>query len=126
MAIEYPRRRPPLHNEPLDMDGHDANSDHYQSDNDDDTNSDTSDAVVEVSADEFPGYFQERDGRLFHSHGRSPYPLPVDAEEHEVSPAEGPGGHTELRPAIFVASLLVRDHPSLAVADMVLFRDKTG
>ena len=93
MAIEYPRRRPPLHNEPLDMDGPDAHSDHYQSDDDDDdTNSDTSDAVVEVSADEFPGYFQERGGRLFHSHGRSPYPLPVDAEEHEVSRAQGPGG----------------------------------
>ncbi|PIL25697.1 hypothetical protein GSI_11447 [Ganoderma sinense ZZ0214-1] len=84
MAIEYPRRRPPLHNDPLDMDGHDAHSDPYQSDDDDDdSNSDTSDAVVEVSADEFPGYFQERGGRLFHSHGRSPYPLPVDAEEHQ-------------------------------------------
>ena len=96
MAIQYPRRRPPFTTDTLDMDAHDAHSDHYHSDNDDDddddTSSDTSDAVVELSADEIPGYFQERGGRLFHSHGRSPYPLPVDAEEHEVSRAEGPGG----------------------------------
>ncbi len=103
MAIEYPRRRPPFNTDALsDMDGHDAHSDHYQSDDDDDANSDTSDGVVELSADEIPGYFQERDGRLFHSHGRSPYPLPVDADEHEVSCAQVLGGHMELRPVIFI------------------------
>lgn len=49
-----------------------------------DSYSDTSDDLVEVSAPDFPRYFQERGGRLFHSHGSSPYPLPVDAEEQDV------------------------------------------
>ncbi|KAH9851234.1 S-adenosyl-L-methionine-dependent methyltransferase [Lenzites betulinus] len=50
---------------------------------DDDTSSESSDDVVEVAPGDFPGYFQERGGRLFHSHGHCPYPLPVDAEEQE-------------------------------------------
>ncbi|KAI0743042.1 S-adenosyl-L-methionine-dependent methyltransferase [Daedaleopsis nitida] len=54
--------------------------DRYDSD-DDRSVSDTSDDVVELSADEIPDYFQERGGRLFHSHGGCPYPLPVDGEE---------------------------------------------
>ncbi|KAK7055516.1 secondary metabolism regulator laeA [Favolaschia claudopus] len=37
----------------------------------------------ELTSDDFPTYFSERDGRLFHSHGRSPYPLPVDTPEQE-------------------------------------------
>ncbi|KAJ7832828.1 S-adenosyl-L-methionine-dependent methyltransferase [Mycena leptocephala] len=37
----------------------------------------------ELSSDDFPTYFIERDGRLFHSHGGSPYPLPVDTPEQE-------------------------------------------
>jgi hypothetical protein len=40
--------------------------------------------LTEVPADEFPLYFVERDGRLFHSHGTSPYPLPADTPEQEV------------------------------------------
>ena len=49
-----------------------------------DSYSDTSDDLVEVSAPDFPRYFQERGGRLFHSHGNAPYPLPVDAPEQQV------------------------------------------
>ncbi|KAF8124846.1 S-adenosyl-L-methionine-dependent methyltransferase [Mycena galopus ATCC 62051] len=37
----------------------------------------------ELSSEDFPTYFSERDGRLFHSHGSSPYPLPVDTPEQE-------------------------------------------
>ncbi|KAI0744450.1 S-adenosyl-L-methionine-dependent methyltransferase [Earliella scabrosa] len=58
------------------------NDDRHSSD-DDKTESDTSDDVVEVPPEEIPGYFQERGGRLFHSHGGCPYPLPVDAEEQQ-------------------------------------------
>ncbi|KAJ7726812.1 S-adenosyl-L-methionine-dependent methyltransferase [Mycena maculata] len=39
--------------------------------------------VEELLPDDFPTYFSERDGRLFHSHGTSPYPLPVDTPEQE-------------------------------------------
>ncbi|KAK7684457.1 hypothetical protein QCA50_012404 [Cerrena zonata] len=48
---------------------------------DDDDRSDTDSDITEVDAAEIPFYFTERDGRLFHSHGSSPYPLPVDAAE---------------------------------------------
>ncbi|KAI1791430.1 S-adenosyl-L-methionine-dependent methyltransferase [Ganoderma leucocontextum] len=66
------------------MDEPDMFPDPFQFDDDDDaTYSDTSDGLVEVSTREIPGYFQERGGRLFHSHARSPYPLPVDQEEHQ-------------------------------------------
>lgn len=41
--------------------------------------------LEEIRNDAFPNYFDERDGRLFHSHGGCPYPLPVDAEEQLVS-----------------------------------------
>ncbi|KAJ7143309.1 hypothetical protein C8R43DRAFT_1015054 [Mycena crocata] len=37
----------------------------------------------ELSSEDFPAYFSERDGRLFHSHESSPYPLPVDTPEQE-------------------------------------------
>ncbi|GJE98664.1 S-adenosyl-L-methionine-dependent methyltransferase [Phanerochaete sordida] len=43
--------------------------------------SDASSDVTELDQSDFAGYFHERDGRLFHSHGQSPYPLPVDARE---------------------------------------------
>ena len=46
--------------------------------------SDTSSDVTEVDQDEIPTYFQERNGRLFHHHGTSPYPLPVDGYEQRV------------------------------------------
>ncbi|KAJ7454998.1 S-adenosyl-L-methionine-dependent methyltransferase [Mycena galericulata] len=39
--------------------------------------------VEELLPEDFPSYFSERDGRLFHSHGSSPYPLPVDTPEQE-------------------------------------------
>lgn len=47
--------------------------------------SDPADAssLVEVSSDDFPTYFEERDGRLF-TLSSSPYPLPVDTPEQEV------------------------------------------
>ena len=47
--------------------------------------SDGSSALTEIVTEECPDYFEERDGRLFHSHGSSPYPLPVDTPEQEVS-----------------------------------------
>ncbi|KAG6331663.1 hypothetical protein ID866_7424 [Astraeus odoratus] len=72
------------------------------SDSDDDL-SDTSSVLTQVGNDEFPEHFAEHDGRLFHSHGDLPYPLPVDGEEqarlnsqHTIlrellgSPAAGP------------------------------------
>jgi hypothetical protein len=31
-------------------------------------------------------FLMERDGRLFHSHGISRYPLPVDMKEQQVRP----------------------------------------
>ena len=72
MAIERPR-------------GHDgprnASSD---ASSDEEIHSDTSSELIELQSDEFPRYFVERNGRLFHSHGRSPYPLPVDAAEQHV------------------------------------------
>lgn len=46
---------------------------------------DESDDTVEVAPHEIPEHFREQGGRLFHSHGACPYPLPVDAEEQTVS-----------------------------------------
>ncbi|KAJ7457052.1 S-adenosyl-L-methionine-dependent methyltransferase, partial [Mycena latifolia] len=37
----------------------------------------------ELQPEDFPTYFSERNGRLFHSHGSAPYPLPVDMPELE-------------------------------------------
>ncbi|KAI0686928.1 S-adenosyl-L-methionine-dependent methyltransferase [Cytidiella melzeri] len=45
--------------------------------------SDTSSEITELDQTEFPSYFQERNGHLFHSHGTSPYPLPVDTSEQQ-------------------------------------------
>ncbi|KAH7911257.1 S-adenosyl-L-methionine-dependent methyltransferase, partial [Hygrophoropsis aurantiaca] len=56
--------------------------DHDGSD-DGDGSSDTSSILTEIGPDEFADYFDEREGRLFHSHGDLPYPLPVDAPEQE-------------------------------------------
>ena len=95
MAIQYFRRPPSFDNDSHEMNNRNPrfHRDRDVPDDDgDDAGSDMSDDLVEVSNEEIPGYFSERGGRLFHSHGRSPYPLPVDAEEHEVSRAEGPGG----------------------------------
>lgn len=47
--------------------------------------SDASSGMTELDGPEdFARHFQEREGRLFHSHGGSPYPLPVDTPEQEV------------------------------------------
>jgi hypothetical protein len=56
----------------------------YGSDGSDDGLSDASSEVTELGSDDFPASFEERDGRLFHSHGGLPYPLPVDTSEQEV------------------------------------------
>ena len=87
MAIQYCRRPTSFDTDPREMNGAaSAASDNPDlSEDDDDTSSDMSDGVVEVPSNDFPDYFQERGGRLFHSHGGSPYPLPVDAEEQQVS-----------------------------------------
>jgi len=45
--------------------------------------SDASSDVTELGSADFEAYFQERDERLFHSHGGLPYPLPVDTPEQE-------------------------------------------
>ncbi|KAH9886678.1 S-adenosyl-L-methionine-dependent methyltransferase [Cubamyces lactineus] len=61
----------------------DSEEPYFDQSDDDGTSSDVSDDVVEVRSDEIPQYFEEREGRLFHSHGSSPYPLPVDADEQQ-------------------------------------------
>ena len=43
------------------------------------------DSLISVTSEEFPHYFIEREGRLFHSSPTAPYPLPVDTPEQEVS-----------------------------------------
>ncbi|KJA24902.1 hypothetical protein HYPSUDRAFT_453725 [Hypholoma sublateritium FD-334 SS-4] len=60
-----------------------AHEDDEESNNDSDYESEAPDATTaleELSPDEFPAYFSERNGRLFHS-ATSPYPLPVDTPE---------------------------------------------
>ncbi|KAI0314878.1 hypothetical protein OF83DRAFT_1134843 [Amylostereum chailletii] len=47
----------------------------------DDAASDTSSNLTEIGSLEFPEYFEQRGERLFHSHGRSKYPFPVDGPE---------------------------------------------
>jgi len=44
---------------------------------------DRSSSLSPIQPDDFPSYFLERDGRLFHSSTTSPYPLPVDTPEQE-------------------------------------------
>ena len=62
---------------------HDEGSDHDHDQDSDDEAPDATSTLVELSPDEFPSYFSERNGRLFHS-GTSPYPLPVDTPEQRV------------------------------------------
>ncbi|KIP05969.1 hypothetical protein PHLGIDRAFT_107563 [Phlebiopsis gigantea 11061_1 CR5-6] len=64
------------------------NSDEDVQDDDDDASlqsdhSDTSSDVTQLDHTDFPTYFRERSGRLFHSHGNAPYPLPVDTPEQQ-------------------------------------------
>ncbi|KAF4586271.1 S-adenosyl-L-methionine-dependent methyltransferase [Pleurotus pulmonarius] len=54
-----------------------------QDEDDEDSTDALEGSLVEVTQSEIPSYFCERDGRLFHSHGASPYPLPVDTPEHQ-------------------------------------------
>ena len=53
-------------------------SDEYASDLQDETSS-----MVELTSEDFPSYFSERDNHLFHA-SSSPYPLPVDGPEQQV------------------------------------------
>lgn len=62
-----------------------SDSDGHASGTDDDERSDTSSEITELDPAEIPGLFREHNGRLFHSHGGSPYPLPVDTAETNVS-----------------------------------------
>ena len=57
-----------------------ANGSEYASDIAEETSS-----MVELSPEEFPSYFSERDNHLFHS-SSSPYPLPADGPEQQVLP----------------------------------------
>ncbi|TBU24943.1 S-adenosyl-L-methionine-dependent methyltransferase [Dichomitus squalens] len=90
MAVQYSRRPP---SSSFDSDSHDMNRapgnyrEREPASDDDDAASDMSEDLVEIPSEDIPDYFQERGGRLFHSHGASPYPLPVDAEEQQVSRA---------------------------------------
>jgi hypothetical protein len=68
-------------NDPTHVEGHPNGVD---SDDSDDGFSDASSDVTELGSADFEPHFQERDERLFHSHGGLPYPLPVDTPEQEV------------------------------------------
>ncbi|KAG6908717.1 hypothetical protein DXG01_003562 [Tephrocybe rancida] len=50
---------------------------------------DDSPLLAELTSEEFPRYFSERGGRLFHSHGSSPYPLPADTPEQQLRTHSG-------------------------------------
>ncbi|TFY61681.1 hypothetical protein EVG20_g6967 [Dentipellis fragilis] len=63
-------------NEDVDMDT--CSSSDVEDDADAST---TSSGLTEIRPYEFPDYFAKHNGRLFHSHGTSPYPLPVDGPE---------------------------------------------
>jgi hypothetical protein len=65
---------------------HSSNQNIGPPDDDDDGSFDhySTAGLTELDRDEFPSHFIERDDRLFHSHGNSPYPLPVDTPEHQV------------------------------------------
>ncbi|KAH7927187.1 S-adenosyl-L-methionine-dependent methyltransferase [Leucogyrophana mollusca] len=88
MAIEFSNRRnaPPDREQRSDaLNGvpvHPLEFDHDGSD-DGDGSSDTSSILTELGPDDYPTYFRESEGRLFHSHGDLPYPLPVDAAEQQ-------------------------------------------
>jgi len=77
----------------LRTNGRQSNNDdsvnHHESINNTNGNDETgsteedSPSVEEISSDEFPSHFVERNGRLFPSNG-TPCPLPVDTPEQEV------------------------------------------
>ncbi|KAH7882073.1 S-adenosyl-L-methionine-dependent methyltransferase [Phlebopus sp. FC_14] len=83
MAIELHNRRDPQDDDdgPADeITNRDIHT-HSSVGDRDDNFSDASSTLTEVDAEEIPRYFREHAGRLFHSHGDLPYPLPVDGEE---------------------------------------------
>lgn len=71
--------------EPHHYDGHPFDVPDDGEPDSDDGSSDTSSILTQLGNDEFPSHFVEFEGRLFHSHGELPYPLPVDGEEQAVS-----------------------------------------
>lgn len=64
------------------------------------------DNVDELQAEEFPRYFVVVGGRLWPSHPTTPYPLPVDGTEQQVSPT------APLAPCQFIEPHGVRDRGS--------------
>ncbi|TFK29192.1 S-adenosyl-L-methionine-dependent methyltransferase [Coprinopsis marcescibilis] len=60
-----------------------ADFDQFDDDAGSETGSDGSPPLVEVEDDEYPLYFSERGGRLYHSNALAPYPLPVDTPEQQ-------------------------------------------
>lgn len=82
-----------LNHQPVGRDDSDSDSDIVNGHESDGDFSDTSSVMTEVGDEEIPGYFEERAGRLFHSHGGLPYPLPVDTPEQEVGICAKSCGH---------------------------------
>lgn len=86
MAIEFSNRHNPQDFDEVEEIASPLTPNSMGSDDDDDDgcSSDTSSVLTELDADEFPNHFREHGGRLFHSHGNLPYPLPVDGQEQAV------------------------------------------
>ncbi|KAF7321563.1 Methyltransf-25 domain-containing protein [Mycena kentingensis (nom. inval.)] len=61
------------HHPPPGNHNNDSDDDEFQLDSD----------LEELGTNDFPGYFVERDSRLFHSNVTSQYPLPVDTPEQK-------------------------------------------
>lgn len=95
-----------IHYSPLEpMDSSDDSEGTRVSDENASDRSDTSSDVTELDTTDFPSYFQERNGHLFHSHGSSPYPLPVDAAEQQVRSAPRPPCHLAFTDSLFLQRL---------------------
>ena len=85
MAIEFNNRQYLQDDDEADINGIPSpGTPNSMGSDDDDDGSDTSSILTELGADDFPGHFREHGGRLFHSHGNLPYPLPVDGNEQMV------------------------------------------
>ncbi|KZT18014.1 S-adenosyl-L-methionine-dependent methyltransferase [Neolentinus lepideus HHB14362 ss-1] len=79
-----PSTRHPSAGQPVLLNSGDMSDDNAL-DDDEDVHSDASSDLVEVSEEDICDSFVTRDGRLFHSHGSLPYPLPADGLEQHVS-----------------------------------------